>query len=134
VRKILKYVALALSTAVIVSILFYGVQLPAKDYFGCYINRKKTKKICIHSDRSFEQFVYKNEKWVMYGNSVWSSVMIKDVAGQFSVLTVESVQRSDGRVLINVALQPYKDIIGRIKISTGFDAEEFDEGEVFIRL
>ena len=133
-KKILRNLVLMLLAIVIVSILFYGVTLPANDYLGCYVNREETKKICINSDSSFEQSAYRNGKWVAYGNSVWSSVVMKDVSGQFAVLTVESVQKSDGGILTNVALQPYKDLIGRTKISVGFDTGEFDEGEIFRKL
>ena len=115
--------------------LFYGIILPAKDFFGCYVNSQNTKKFCINPDNTFDQFIYKNNTWEIFNRSTWSSVMMKDVEGEFVIITVELTKNSNNEILQNVTLQPYKDLSGRVKISVGIDdTEKYEDGEIYKKL
>lgn len=115
----------------VVSILFYGFIFPAENFNGCYVNNKKTNRICINSDKTFEQSEFRNGAWEVYNNSIWSSTTMKDVAGEFSIILIESAKNSSRDILPNVVLQPYKDIFGRVKIPVGINSEDYEEDEIF---
>lgn len=132
--KSLKYLLAATLGLLIVSVLFYGITLPTKNFIGCYVDRKNTKKICINPDNTFEQFIYRSGTWEIFNSSMWSSVIMEDVASEFAVITVESSRDNNNNVLQNVTLQPYRDLLGRVKIPVGLDSGKYEEGEIFKKL
>ncbi len=132
--KQLKYLIIIIVSLLVLSFLFYGITLPAKNFLGCYVNSNNTNKICINSDNTFDQLIYKNNTWENFNSSNWSVVMMKDVAGEFAILTIESSKSINNKILQNVTLQPYKDLLGRVKISVGIDSEPYEDGEIYKKL
>lgn len=128
--KIVRSMLVISVLALVLSLLFFGVQLPVSEFTGCYIDKAEQDKLCINPDISVVQFSLNNGKWDEYHQSTWTAIAMKEIIGHSNIIKFESAIEN-GELKKNVVVQPYMGVLRQVRISFGNEANKAEDGVIY---